>query len=633
MTLNLFKNLNKEQKKAIQHKNGPVVIFAGAGSGKTRVITCRIAYLIEQGISPEKILAVTFTNKAAKEMTDRARILDSRTKSVHISTFHSICTRWLREFAPKLGYSSNFTIYDDQDSLAILKSLSKDSIGMNKSNLIKLKNKISSVKNKGIFPDDFEKLMKSMFSDMEILIYKSYQDYLQRSNAMDFGDLILNMLKLMKKDLETKKIMRSRYKFVHVDEYQDTNFVQNDLIYEITAPDHNVMVVGDDDQSIYSWRGATPSNILNFDRKFSNSKKIILGQNYRCPNNILSAANHLISCNKSRINKKLWTKNPDITNITFKLNYDSEQEARNIAFDIKMEKSKYFYEDIAVFYRVNSQSRILEDIFLKENIAYRIYGYLKFYDRLEIKDLISYFKLIVNNFDNVSFKRIINTPNRGIGDKTVSLIEDIGNQENKSLFESIKILLNQNISKSVSKKLTDFLKMYNSILEQIKNQPMGDILKILLKETGYLDYINTKFNDQKEDKISNINELGTAMIDYQINNPKANLEDWLESISLVNKDMDDTPGVNFMTLHLAKGLEFKKVYIIGLEDGLLPHIGSFYNTQALEEERRLLYVGMTRSEEKLSLSASKMRRIRNEWISSEPSRFLKDIPKGFIDIN
>ena len=626
--------LNVPQKEAVLYGPGPAVVFAGAGSGKTKVITTRIAVLLEQGFRPHEILAVTFTNKAAREMRQRVESLSDVGHLVHVGTFHSSCARWLREFAVELGFSSDFTIYDDKDSIQALKGVLKE---------LKIKKEdhspreyikaINRAKTFGWSPKEAEKYTleyPDVFPPLGAQVYDRYQSYLINCNAMDFSDLLMNTLLLLKRNKQVRTILQNRYKHILVDEYQDTNPTQYSLIKHLVNEDKNLFVVGDDDQSIYSWRGADPHNILNFETAYPGAKKIRLEQNYRSSSYIVQAASSIIIKNTKRAEKVLWTQNPPGEKIQYVLEYDAESESWWIADHIQEDMKFFPYKDTAILYRTNAQSRQLEDVLRRQKIPYRIYGSLRFYDRIEIKDMIAYCRLLSNQDDDVAFKRVLNTPTRGIGKKALEDIEKETFSNDLSMLQAAKKIIKEEPSRT-TKKIESFIQLMNRLKHFLKDNPLSEFLPYLLKELDYKTYLQKKFPDQLQDKMSNLHELGAAIAEYSANNSKSSLANWLKDISLADSgDNSEEGGVHLMTLHAAKGLEFRKVYIAGVEDGLIPHSNSMEQEHDIEEERRLFYVGMTRAREKLLLLSARRRRILNNWQSYDPSRFLKDIAKDTI---
>lgn len=630
----ILEKLNEVQKKAVLHEKGPLVVFAGAGSGKTRIITSRIAYLIEKGIRPAQILAVTFTNKAAREMKERVEHLTLNGQAVFIGTFHSACARWLREFAHYLGFQSDFSIYDDKDSNNALKIILKEfKIDLEKSSAPEYRNAISKAKVLGWSPIDAEKLVSSyenFFPELGIPVYRRYQEYLAACNAMDFSDLLMNMLSLLRNHKDVRERLQNRFRYVLVDEYQDTNPTQFALISLLLNKEKNLCVVGDDDQSIYSWRGADPANILEFKTHYPAAVEIRLEQNYRCTGNIIKAASAVIKKNQYRNQKALWTENAAGADILYDLSYDGEMESLSVIDSIVAERSEYSYEDIAVFYRTNAQSRQIEESLRRQNIPYRIYGALRFYDRAEIKDILAYFRLISNNQDDMAFQRVIGIPPRGIGKKAVEMVQERAKSDAISCLESAKRLVKEKVPR-VGAKLELFLTEFEGIKNALMGKPLSEVLTILLSKIPYQAYLEKKFPDQASDKMANIHELGAALADYHESYPDVDLSGWLIDASLSGSEKEEHGGVCLMTLHSAKGLEFRRVYILGLEDGLLPHANSLDDEYGLEEERRLFYVGLTRACEKISLHAAKKRRIFNQWMVNDPSRFLKEIPKNLLN--
>lgn len=634
---NLLKGLNEVQRLAVMHKNGPAVVFSGAGSGKTKIITSRIAYLIESGVPPHEILAVTFTNKAAAEMRGRVEALLPRGRFALISTFHSACARWLREFADQLGFTADFTIYDDADSTAALKVVAKDlNIEVDVSSLIvDWRRFIDKAKMNALLPVDVERLQSQMSHLIPVgglIIYRKYQEYLAACNAMDFGDLILNVLLLLRRNDQVREIMQARYRYILVDEYQDTNRTQLELITALAAKYQNLFVVGDDDQSIYSWRGATPGNILDFDVVFPTAKKITLEQNYRCTGNIVGAANAMVINNKKRAEKRLWTDNPPGDLISFRLDYDGESEARWVVDTIRREsRSRYPLSDTAIFYRTNSQSRLLEEALRAENIPYTIYGGVRFYDRMEIKDVLAYMRLTVNESDDVSFRRVVNVPSRKIGPKALETVEHRAAIAGLPLMQIVRQMIEEN-DPALNDKIRGFYEIIQRLRQSQLEVSLSSMLERFLQITDYVGYLQKKFpSDEAMDKIENIHELGAAMADFERRQEDATLALWLQSVSLTSETEDATGGVAMMTLHSAKGLEFPRVHIVGLEEGLLPHGSNLEDEDLLEEERRLFYVGMTRAKVKLSLSCAYRRRMYDRYVSNRPSRFLKEIPTHYLD--
>ncbi len=638
MNSELLDNLSEVQRQAALHTKGPLVVFAGAGSGKTRIITTRIACLIEQGVSPWQILAVTFTNKAADEMRQRARKLCFEASRSHIGTFHSICARWLREFSEEIGFKTDFIIYDDSDSDSALKKIIKEVLpDLDLAQALPgIKFFIRHAKLHGVLPADAESRLSATGYKIPpggVAVYKRYQEFLASCNAMDFGDLILNNLLLFRRNKKVREIIQQRYQYVLVDEFQDTNPAQLELVKLICEKNRNLFVVGDDDQSIYSWRGANPSNIVDFDKIYPDTKKYTLAENFRSTRNIVAAASEMIAHNKYRHPKKLFSNIPDGDPIFFKVEADGMMEAFGVVDDIKKDLLNYDYSDIAIFYRTNSQSRLFEEALRGENIPYRLYGAVKFYDRQEVKDIIAYIRLLVNEDDDISLKRVINLPTRGIGQKAISDLEQVARECSLSMMKALRKIVDSNSSKLV-KKFSVFLSIFERIKSEYLSGDLFNLVPVILDAIDYKDYLAKKFPDKLEDKTGNIHELTQALSDYAHNSPDASLSDWLQMITLVREGEDseeETVGVSLMTLHVAKGLEFKSVYVVGVEDGLIPHRNNLEDNSLLEEERRLFYVGMTRAREKLTLYCASERMIYNQHYANEPSQFLKCIPSKYLD--
>lgn len=631
----LLQGLNTPQRQAVLHRDGPLVVFAGAGSGKTRIITTRIAYLIESGVPPWQILAVTFTNKAAGEMKERVESLTPRGRGCVVSTFHSACARWLREFAGELGFTSDFTIYDEEDSKSAIKSIVKEIESGREPTLVvnDLAHFIERAKMCGIFPGETERFSNEFswrVPEGGIAVYKRYQEYLQACNAMDFADLILNVLLLLRKNEMLRKTLRDRFRYVLVDEYQDTNRSQFELVTLLCETHRNLVVVGDDDQSIYSWRGATPSNILDFHLVYPDATRVVLDQNYRCTGHIVTAASAMIAHNKKRADKRLWTDNPEGELITFRYDYDGQSEARAVAEMVQAEKRIFPYQDVAVFYRTNAQSRLMEESFREANIPYQIFGATPFFERLEVKDLCAYLRLLVNESDDVSFRRVVNVPPRKIGPKALEAVEARARVRGESLMKTLGSMIAAN-DVMVAASLKGFYALVADLRARVARQPLAKAIESIVGVTDYVAYLHKKFPEQAVDKVENVWELGAAMADFARRaGDDSTLKDWLQSVTLNTGAEESSGGVSMMTLHMAKGLEFKRVYIVGIEEGLLPHKSSQDSRDLLEEERRLFYVGMTRARERLALSCAYRRRTFESWVTNNPSRFLREIPPRHI---
>lgn len=633
--------LNKEQKEAVLHKDGPLLILAGAGSGKTRVITYRVAYLIsEYKISPENILAVTFTNKAADEMKSRIKnIVGKSADKIWISTFHSMGCRILRQHAEKLGYTNNFTIYDEDDRERLVKecmSLCRISDKIIKP--YKIIDYIQDNKNELITASEYKKNYV-VGSEARIVsdVYLLYEEKLKRNNAMDFDDLIIKTIELFEKFPDVLSLYREKFKYILIDEYQDINNSQYVLISMIAQKYKNICVVGDDDQSIYKFRGADITNILNFEDDYPNAKVIKLEQNYRSTKTILKAAYNVIKNNMGRKEKELWTENEAGNKIKFYNANDEIDEADYVVKEIfKLIESKNIkLKDIAVFYRMNSQSRIMEDKLRRAGIPYRLVGGIQFYARMEIKDLLAYLRVISNPYDILSFKRIINVPPRGIGDTTIDRLEQFGFENNLTMYDVLfKIDEIKDIKESQKNSLVKFREFIKNLNEKKDKIKMQDLIKEIIAGTGYLQYWENDTDPNSKDRVENIKELVSAIAEYEENNPDKKIEDFLNQASLIS-EIDrwdkDANAVTLMTVHSAKGLEFDVVFIIGMDENIFPH-KICLEEDGLEEERRLCYVGITRAKKLLYLLSAVSRRQYGTKKISTVSRFLKEIPVEILNI-
>lgn len=624
--------LNDRQKEAVLHKDGPLLVLAGAGSGKTSVLTSSIAYKIkEESVDPRNIIAITFTNKAANEMKERvSSLLDMDVAYLWIGTFHSICARILRMNIEKIGYSNNFTIYDTQDQRTLIRDIIKDLGYKDDINPRLAQSIISNAKNKSISPEDFLKMNFYMQNADEIAeIFKKYEKKKYEYNALDFDDLIEKVLELFVKDSETLRYYQNKFDYIFVDEFQDTNNSQYELIRFIAGKKQNVVAVGDADQSIYSFRGADIRNIISFEKDFKNTKIIKLEQNYRSTSKILDTANVLIANNLERKEKNLWTENGDGADVLYKETSIESDESKFIIDTIKnLLADGYKESDMVILYRTNAQSRPFEEALLKNLIAYKVVGGLKFYDRKEIKDLIAYLNILVNSKDDVSLKRIINEPKRGIGDKSIDQIEKIAISHGISMLDLItddnfSILMTDRL-----KNLTDkFYKPLEEIFINVDKYKIVDLINEVLEKTGYLRSLEKSLLVEDRARVDNINEFISSAADYQEANPEDNLRDYLENLSLlsdIDKTEENNESISLMTMHQAKGLEFPVVFIVGLDEGLFPSKRSL-DEGNLEEERRLFYVGITRAEEKLFLTSAQMRRNYGKVTYYKPSRFIDEI--------
>ena len=635
----ILDGLNERQAEAVLHKNGPLLVLAGAGSGKTRVLTTSIANLIEnEGINPRNILAITFTNKAANEMKDRvASLLNMDVSHLWIGTFHSICARILRMNIEKIGYSSNFTIYDTNDQRTLLKEIINDLGYKDNISVRDAQNLISSLKNKSINPSEFLKIDGYYRNQNEYYeIYRLYEKRKYEYNSLDFDDLIEKVLELFKKDQQVLEYYQKKFEYVFVDEYQDTNASQYELIKYFGGYHKNVIVVGDADQSIYSFRGADISNILNFEKDFEDAKVIKLEQNYRSTLNILNTANSLIENNIERKDKNLWTDNDTGDEVIYKNTSVESEESKFVVDEIKsLINSGYSYNDIAILYRTNAQSRSFEETLMKNLIDYKVIGGLKFYDRKEIKDLVSYLKIIVNPKDDVALKRIINEPKRGIGQKSVEQMSSIASENDIAMLE---LITNPGYDHLLSDRLKKLAyKFYNPLREIFENAldyTITDLIKEVLDKSGYLKKLEASYSVEDRARIDNINEFISAASEYEENNPDDSIYDYLENLSLISdleKTEDKDDSVVLMTMHAAKGLEFPIVFVVGLDEGLFPGKRSI-DEGNVEEERRLFYVAITRAREKLYLTSSEVRRAYGKPIYYKTSRFMDEIRSNIKEL-
>lgn len=625
-------SLNNMQKKAVLHDKGPLLVLAGAGSGKTRVLTTSIAYLIEEkNIDPRNIIAITFTNKAANEMKERiSNLLNMDVSHLWIGTFHSICARILRMNIDKIGYDKNFTIYDSSDQKTLVKEIINE-LGL-KEDITPREalSVISQAKNKSMTPDEFLQLNTYYTKgDSYYEIYKKYEEKKFYYNALDFDDLIDKVLYLFSKDIETLKFYQEKFEYVFVDEYQDTNNSQYELIKYFSGFHNNITVVGDADQSIYSFRGADISNILNFEKDFKDADVIKLEQNYRSTDKILDTANVLIENNSERKDKNLWTDNKNGSKPIYRSTNVESEEAKFVLDNIKeLTYQGYDAKDFAILYRTNAQSRSFEEILMKNLINYKVIGGLKFYDRKEIKDLVSYLKIIVNPKDDLALKRIINEPKRGIGNKSIAEIESIASSHEISMLDLIRLDEFRSLLTDRLKKLADkFYMPLKDIFDNIKKYKIVDLINEVLNKSGYIKMLETSYSVEDRSRIDNINEFISSAAEYEEENPDDTIFDYLENLSLLS-DLDKTEdkdnSVSLMTMHAAKGLEFPIVFVVGLDEGLFPGKRSI-DEGNVEEERRLFYVGITRAREKLFLTSSKSRRNYGKPIFYKPSRFVDEI--------
>ena len=636
----LLTGLNKEQQQAVQHTEGPLLILAGAGSGKTKVLTVRIAHLLAQGVNPYEILAITFTNKAAKEMKNRVEgLVGDVANRIWLSTFHSFCAKFLRfELDNFLGYNSNFTIYDTSDSQAVikaaLKALNLDDKYYPVGAMIAA---ISDAKNKLLFASDFRKQARDFYQQKVADVYEYYERELRKNNALDFDDLLLVAVKLLQSNEAVLDKYSKRFRYVMIDEYQDTNHAQYLLAKLLASHWKNIAVVGDADQSIYAWRGADIQNILDFEKDYPKCISIKLEQNYRSTKIILDAANAVIENNEGRPKKNLWTDKTEGAKIQHFTAQSEHEEAAFIGDTIAKKHDIHGvpYGDMAILYRTNAQSRVLEEALIKRALPYIMVGGTKFYDRKEIKDVLAYLRVLYNPFDDLSLLRIINVPKRSIGATTVAKLQDYARANGTSLFMTLTQLhLVDSIKGKTKEKLEEFGILIFTLVAEMEDRTVLDILESILDRTGYLAQLEESTDPQDQARAENIGELLSVAKDFQDTNPSGTVEDFLEQVALVN-DVDsfeqEESKVTLMTLHAAKGLEFPIVFLGGLEEGLFPHSRTLMNPEEIEEERRLAYVGITRAEKELYISNATTRTVFGRTSSYLPSRFIDEIPEELVD--
>ncbi|MDO4432791.1 MAG: DNA helicase PcrA [Aerococcaceae bacterium] len=654
-----IEKLNDKQRQAVLTTEGPVLIAAGAGSGKTRVLTHRIAYLIEEkNVNPWNILAITFTNKAASEMKERVeQLVGNEAQSIWVSTFHAMCARILRREAGYIGYERNFTIVDqgEQQTLMkqVLKELNLDSERFNYKDLLWT---IDAAKNDGLMPEDFATQAHGYIENIQSDVYRLYQQKLKSANAMDFNDLILLTVKLLEENVTIRQFYQQKFHYIHVDEYQDTNESQYKLVQLLAGLLQNICVVGDADQSIYGWRGANMENILNFEKDYPNATVILLEQNYRSTQTILKAANSVIENNVNRKDKQLWSDGAVGEKVKFYKADNDSDEAQYAIQQIYQAKQDYALKnrDFAILYRTQAQSRSLEDKLLKANLPYKIVGGLKFYARKEIVDTMAYLKLIDNSADNLSFNRIINVPKRGIGQSTIDKLAQFADSLNLSWFDAIRQLALSNLSTSACKKLTQFATMIEQLKQQAEFLDVSELVEQLWQTTGYIDALKEEGTLEAQNRIENLEEFASVTRQFdendtatqaetdpdylaqdaeQIAPASSKLTRFLTELSLVSdtNESDSEDNVTLMTLHAAKGLEFPYVFMVGMEEGLFPLGRAIGNDDELEEERRLAYVGMTRAEKVLYLTASQSRLLYGRYQHNAVSRFVDEVDAALIE--
>ncbi|WP_114570592.1 DNA helicase PcrA [Exiguobacterium flavidum] len=636
----LVKGLNPEQAAAVKHTEGPLLIMAGAGSGKTRVLTHRVAYLMAaKQVAPWNILAITFTNKAAREMKDRiSRLVGGVADDIWVSTFHSMCVRMLRRDIDQLGYDRNFTILDSSDQQSAIKLVLKEqNLDPKKWEPRSMLAIISSQKNELRGPEAYAAIATGPYEKVVADVYKGYEAVLRRNNALDFDDLIGKTTELFKASPETLAFYQKKFRYIHVDEYQDTNKAQYDLVNQLAAAHHNLCVVGDSDQSIYRWRGADIGNILSFEEDYPETEVILLEQNYRSTKRILDAANHVIKNNSTRKDKKLWTDNLEGEKLVV---HTAENERDEAFYIVQQIRNAMRYgmrlNEIAILYRTNAQSRAIEETLLKSNVPYKMIGGTKFYDRKEIKDVLAYLRLISNPNEDLSFARIVNEPKRGIGATTIDKLRDFADLQGVSLMEAIRDIELSSIAPKTAAKLTDFRDMINGLRQMQEFLSLSELVEEVLEKTGYRAVLKEEKTLEAQSRLENINEFITVAQNFEKESDDKSIIAFLTDLTLV-ADVDSLdesdPGeqVTLMTLHSAKGLEFPVVFLIGMEEGLFPHSRALQEEDEMEEERRLAYVGITRAEKRLYLTHARMRSLYGKTNANRESRFLAELPEEVLE--
>jgi DNA helicase II / ATP-dependent DNA helicase PcrA len=641
-TETLLEGLNPMQRKAVETTEGPVLIVAGAGSGKTRVLTHRVAYLLsEKQVHPWNILAITFTNKAAREMKERiVSLVGPRAEEIWISTFHAMCVRILRRDIDQLGMSRNFTILDTSDQLSVIKQvLKEENLDPKKFEPRSLLNQISHAKNQLAGPAEMKQGARNFFEQVAADVYEKYQEKLRANQSLDFDDLLMETVRLFKSRPEVKEYYQRKFKYIHVDEYQDTNHAQYVLVQMLAEHHRNICVVGDSDQSIYRFRGADIRNILHFEQDYPDAVQIKLEQNYRSTKNILQAANHLIAHNTERKPKELWTANEEGSKIQlFEAGTEQEEAfyiAETISNGIKQGKR---YSDYAVLYRTNAQSRVIEEVMMESNIPYTVVGGIKFYERKEIKDLLAYLRLIVNPHDDLSLSRIINVPRRGVGAASLEKIQNYAVQNGISMFEALLEMEHIGLSKRTLKPLVTFVGFVRELHAMIEYLSAVEMTEEVLQRSGYREELKKEKTIEAASRLENIDEFLSVAQEFEKRNEDKTLISFLTDLALIS-DVDqldeeeekNAESVALMTLHSAKGLEFPHVFLVGLEEGIFPHMRSLDDESEMEEERRLAYVGLTRAEKVLHLTRARTRTIFGQTSSNLPSRFLREIPAGLFE--
>ena len=639
--LDAVKRLNPQQRKAVETVDGPLLIMAGAGSGKTRVLTHRIAYLIAtKKAAPWSILAITFTNKAAREMQERVgKLVGASGEDIWVSTFHSMCVRILRRDISRIGFTSNFTILDSGDQLSVIKACCKElNIDAKKFEPKTFQATISAAKNELLSPERYERTIGDYFQGLAAQVYKLYQKKLRSNNSLDFDDLIMTTIELFKEVPEVLEFYQNKFQYIHVDEYQDTNRAQYMLCQMIADKHKRICVVGDSDQSIYRWRGADISNILNFEQDYPNATTILLEQNYRSTSNILQAANRVIANNTGRKPKNLWTDKEGGSKIRLYQADSEHEEGYFVVNEINKNRAQgKNYSDHAILYRTNAQSRIIEETLIKSDIPYTIVGGVKFYDRKEIKDILAYLRLISNPDDDISLGRVINVPKRGIGDTTMDKLGDMAARRGISLYAMLEEVDALEISSRTKHALSDFRDMIENLSRMVEYLSVTELTERMLELTQYRVELQRENTIESRARLENIDEFLSVTLDFENRNEDKSLVSFLTDLALIadidtmDKDKDNQDAVVLMTMHSAKGLEFPVVFIVGMEEGVFPHSRALTDGEELEEERRLAYVGITRAEEELFLSCARMRTLFGRTSTNAPSRFLSEIPAELVE--
>ncbi|MBE6084848.1 MAG: DNA helicase PcrA [Selenomonas ruminantium] len=641
--MDIFAGLNPAQKEAVEHTDGPLLIMAGAGSGKTKVLTCKVANLLAKGVAPWSILAITFTNKAATEMRERVdRMIGEGAKDVWLSTFHSFCAKFLRREVEATGmYKRNFVIYDSSDSQVVIKECLKElNLDPKQYAPSSIQNAISNAKNQLMGPKAVARDADNFFQQKVAEVYALYAKKLRTNNAMDFDDLLMVSVLLLEEHEEIRVKYQNRFKYILVDEYQDTNGAQYQLTKILAAKHHNLCVVGDADQSIYGWRGADIRNIMDFEEDYPEARTIKLEQNYRSTKNILAAANAVIEHNINRKKKELWTENATGEKLTIYEARDERDEAEFIATTVMKQKTIFnaSYGDMAVLYRTNAQSRVVEETFMRRGIPYTMVGGLKFYDRKEIKDILAYLRVIYNPLDTVSLLRIINVPKRGLGATTIAKLADFAENNGLTLFDVISSEETLSQIPGITARVKKPLELFSTFIFQFmgyqSNMRIDDLIEKVLEESGYLRELQEEKKPENESRIENLKEFVGVARDFQKTEENPTLENFLSTLSLVsdidNAELEDD-RITLMTLHSAKGLEFPTVFMVGMEEGLFPHSRTLMDENEIEEERRTCYVGITRAQRKLYLTCAQQRTIYGKTSMSTPSRFLGEIPEEYTE--